>query len=81
MKHLLDDGDERGGGDGAPDLCLHRVLAGTQKAFDAQMLLDPHEEQLQLPAALVKSGNRQGRQRSVVGQEDQRLVRAPGSGP
>ena len=70
---------------GAPDLRLpdagikvshNRVLAGTQKALDAQVLLDPSfdvaqdriEEQLDLPAALVQRGNGQGRQHRVVGQ-------------
>jgi hypothetical protein len=44
MKLLLDDGDEHVGGDGAPDLRLHRVLAGAQETLDAQVLLDPLEE-------------------------------------
>ncbi len=38
------------------------------------MLFDPFEEQLDLPAAFVQSGNGQGRQGSVVGQEDQSLL-------
>ena len=75
MKLLLDDDDQHVGGHGAPDLRLHRVLAGTQEAFDAQVLLDPLEEQLDLPAALVQGCNRQRRQRRVVGQEYQRLAR------
>lgn len=75
MKLLLDDGDEHVGGHGAPDLRLHRVLAGAQEALDAQVLLDPLEEQLDLPAALVERGDRQRRQRRVVGQEHQRLAR------
>ena len=62
MKLLLDDGDQHVGGHGAPDLRLHRVLAGAQKALDAQMLLDPFEEQLDLPAALVQRGDGQRRQ-------------------
>lgn len=44
---LLDDGDEHVVGDGAPDWRLHRVLAGAQEARDAQVLLDPLEEQPQ----------------------------------
>ena len=39
------------------------------------MLLDPLEEQLDLPAALVEGGNRQRWQRCVVGQKDQRFAR------
>ena len=75
MKLLLDDGDEHVGGDGAPDLCLHGVLAGAQESLDTQVLLDPFEEQLDLPATFVERGNRQGGQRRVVGQKDQRLAR------
>ena len=35
------------------------------------MLLDPFEEELDLPAALVDLGNGERRQREIVGQEDQ----------
>ena len=35
------------------------------------MLLDPFEEEFHLPAAIVESGNAQGGQGEVVGQEDQ----------
>jgi len=43
MQLLFDNGDEHVGGDGAPDLRLHRVLAGAQETLDAQVLLDPLE--------------------------------------
>ena len=74
MKLLLDDGDEHVGGHGAPDLRLHRVLAGAQEFLDSQVLLDPLEEQLHLPAILVQRSDGQRRQRRVVGQEDQVLA-------
>lgn len=38
------------------------------------MLLDPLEEQLDLPAVFVQRGNRQRRQGGIVGQEHQRLA-------
>jgi DNA repair protein RadC len=38
------------------------------------MLLDPFEEQLDLPPASIEFGDREGRQREVVGEKDQRLV-------
>ena len=38
------------------------------------MLLDPFEEQLDLPTASIEFGDREGRQREVVGEKDQRLV-------
>ena len=31
--------------EGDPDLGLHRVLVGAEKCLDAQMLLDPFEQQ------------------------------------
>ncbi len=38
------------------------------------MLLDPFEEQLDLPTASIEFGDREGRQRDVVGEKDQRFV-------
>ena len=54
MKFFFDDCDEHIGGDGAPDLRLHRVLAGIPEFLDLQILLAPLEEQFALPAILVK---------------------------
>ena len=51
MKLPLDDGDQHVGGHGAPDLRLHGILAVADETFDAQMLLDPLEEQLDLPTS------------------------------
>ena len=59
MKFLLNDGNEHLGEHGAPNLRLDCVLAVAQKLLDAQVLLDPFEEQLDLPAAFVQSGNGQ----------------------
>ena len=56
-----------------PGLGHHRVFAGSQKRFDLQVLLDPLEKQLDLPAGLVDAGNRGHRQLEVVGQKDQNL--------
>ena len=57
MKLLLDGGNEHVGRHGAPDLRPDCVLAGAQKTLDAQMLLDPLEEQFHLPSVLVQGGN------------------------
>ena len=46
LRALLDDGDQHIGRHGDPYLRLHRVLAGAEEGLDAQMLLDPLEEQL-----------------------------------
>ena len=60
LKLLFDNGDQHVSGDSAPDLCFHGVLAVADETLDAQILFDPLEEQLDLPAALVKRGNREG---------------------
>ena len=40
-----------------PDLRSDGVFAGPEEALDLEVLLDPLEEQLNLPAALVNRGN------------------------
>ncbi len=75
MKLLADDRDQYIDGHGAPDLCLHRILARAEKLFDAQVLLDPLEEQFDLPPAFVKRGDGERGQCCVVGQKHQRLAR------
>lgn len=74
MKLLFDNSDQHVSGDGAPDLRLHCVLAVADETLDAQTLLDPLEEEFDLPAALVKRGNCQRRQGRIVGQEYQRFA-------
>ena len=74
MKLFFDNGDQHVSGDGTPDLRFHGILAVADETLDAQMLLDPLEEQLDMPAALVERSDGQGRQRRVVGQKHQRLA-------
>ena len=74
MQTFFQDGDEQINGDGAPDLSAHRVGRSAVKGFDAQMLLDPFEEQFDLPAAMIELGDGQSRHGEVVGQKDQRLA-------
>ena len=52
----------------------HGILAGGDEALDAQVLLDPFEEQLNLPEAFVERGDGQGRQCRVVGKKHQCLA-------
>ena len=52
--------------DGNPDLSLHRILGSSEKCFDAQVLLDPFEENFYLPTALVKLNDCQSWQRKIV---------------
>ena len=75
MEFFFDDGDQHIGRYGAPNLRLDPVLASSQKSLYAQVLLDPLEEQFNLPMAFVQRSNGQGRQRHVFGQKHQRLAR------
>src|ERR1039458_4361697 len=75
LQLLFQDRHQHVNTDGNPNLGLHRVVAGAVKVFDAQVLLDPFEEQLHLPTALVEQGDGQGGEREVVGQKDQVLAR------
>lgn len=75
MKLFFNDGNQYIGGDGAPDLRFESVLTGAQKPLDTEVLLDPFEEQLHLPSALVQRGNGQRWQRRVVRQKHQGLTR------
>jgi len=71
MQPLLRDGNEQICRYGNPYLRLDGVLAGAKEHLDAQMLLDPFEEQLHLPALAVKIGNQFGLQAEIVGQKHQ----------
>src|SRR5690242_7462434 len=50
----LRDAQQQEGDQRDRDLDLHRVFAGTEKAADLERLLDPAEEQLDRPTALVE---------------------------
>ena len=75
MQTFFQDGDEEINGDGRPDLGAHGVWRRAIKGFDPQMLLDPFEEEFDLPAAAIELGDGQRRHGEVVGQKDQRLAR------
>ena len=71
MQTLFQNGDEQIDRDSAPDLRAHRVRTRAVEGFDAQVLLDPFEEQFDLPAAMIQLRNGQGGGGEVVGQKDQ----------
>ncbi len=71
MQTFLRNSDQQVSRYGNPDLRLHRVLAGAKEDLDAQVLLDPFEEQLHLPALAVKISDQFGLQGKVVGQKHQ----------
>jgi len=70
-KLLLDDRRQDINRDGHPDLSLHGVFGGSVECLDPEVLFDPTEEQLDLPAELVKQSDGQGGKREVVRQERQ----------
>ena len=70
LSRFFDDCHQHVGTDGRPDLRLYRVDAGSDEGFDAQVLLDPLEEQLDLPATLVKQRHLQRVKLKLIGQED-----------
>ncbi len=56
-----------------PGLCAHGVLDRTVKGINAKVLLDPPEEELDLPAAFVDGRDGYGGQAELVGQKDDPL--------
>ncbi len=65
---LFEDGHQYVNADGNPHLRFDGIGRSAEKVLDAQVLLDPSEEQLYLPATFVQVGDRQGWQGKVVGQ-------------
>jgi hypothetical protein len=58
-----------------PNLRLHRVLAGAVEDLDSQVLLDPLEEQLHLPALGVQRCDQLRFENKVVGQKSNPFAR------
>ena len=54
-----------------PDLGLHSVFAQAVEGFNAKVLLDPFEEEFDLPASFVDFRDHNGVDLEVVGYEDQ----------
>ncbi len=75
MQFLFHYGHEHINRDRDPDLSPQGVLGSAVEILDAQVLLDPFEEQLDLPTAAIKLGDSQWWQAEVVGQKDESLIR------
>ena len=69
-----DDGDEDVDRDRDPDLCAYGVLRCAVESLDAQVLLDPLEEELDLPTAAIELGDGGRGEIEIVGEDDQRLA-------
>ncbi len=74
---LLDDGRKHINRDRDPNLCLHRILRGSVKCLDPQVLFDPTKKQLYMPAALVKRRDDRSRKDKIIGQKGQIAVVVP----
>ena len=75
MQTFLSNCDQHVSADRDPDLRFDRVLVGAIKRLDAQVLLYPFEEQLDLPALAVQVCNQLGFEGEVVGQKRDPLAR------
>lgn len=75
MKSLPENRHQQVDRNGNPDLGAHGIFAGAIKSFDTQVLLNPFEKQLDLPARSINLRHRQCWQAEVVGQKHQRLAR------
>ncbi len=73
--NFIETGHHEVDADRDPDLCAHGVLASAVKGFNAKVLLDPLEEELDLPAAFVNGRDGYGGQAEMVGQKDDPLSR------
>ena len=71
---LYGDQHQQVGAYGSPDLCLHGVDRIAEEVLDRQILLQPLEEQFDLPAVLVDRGNCQCRDVEEIGEKDQMLA-------
>ena len=71
---FADDVDQHVNRDRDPDLRLHGVFADAVEGLDAQVLLDPLEEPLHLPALFVDLGDGECGKREVVREEDKPLA-------
>jgi hypothetical protein len=75
MQTFFGDDDHHVGAHRNPYLCLYGVLPGAQEGLDTQMLLDPSEEQFDLPALAVQLRDHLGLEGQVVGQTSDELSR------
>src|SRR5208337_3492766 len=74
LQLLLNDGHEDIDRHGDPDLSFHGVRGSAVETLDAEMLLYPLKEELDLPAALVQRADGECGQQTMVGQKHQVLA-------
>ena len=69
MAHEFDVSQQQVKTNGDPNLRHYRILGGADETFNLQVLLDPLEEEFDLPAGFVYGRNRRCGELDVVGQE------------
>ena len=74
MKLLFHDGYEDIDTESDPDLGFHGVVTGSVESFDAQVLFDPAEEELDLPALGIERGDGCGRKIERIGEKNKGAV-------
>src|SRR5690349_362196 len=74
MQPFFEDGYQKVNRDGDPYLSPHGIKAGSVESFDAQVLFDPFEKQLDLPTTAIELSDNQSRFGKVVGQKHQFLA-------
>ena len=72
---FFETGHEQVNADRDPDLRFDGVFGGAEERLDTQVLLDPLEEQFDVPAAFVERGDGLGREAEMIGEKDQMLAR------
>ena len=74
IEPLFDDRHQDVSAHSNPDLGLQSVGACSHECLDSQVLLDPFEEKLDVPAVAIQIGDRLRWEHKIVGQEDQSLL-------
>lgn len=75
MELFLHNSDQHIYGESDPDLSQYRIFRCSIEILDSQVLFEPTEKELDLPAAAIQFCHGDGRNREVVGQEDKSIVR------
>jgi len=73
--NLIETGHHEVNAQGDPDLGSHGVVACSEERFYAEVLFDPFEEQLDLPAAFVDGGDGNGRMSEMIRKEAESFPR------
>jgi hypothetical protein len=73
-KPFFEDGDQGVGGHGSPDLSFDGIGRGSKEPLYPQMLLDPLEEQFNLPSLMINRCHVERRKLEIIRQEDESFV-------